>query len=386
MPVTVLVEPDPSGHRFQAVANVARLAALTGEVVLLTSTGAVHGEAFSVYLADVPLRAEELFAEVYPPTAQIAAAVAEQCRAQDVGTVVVMDADQSLKRWWYAAPRAFRGLARKPRVVFFLTRYPAKLRLTDRFGWELRVAKATLALVAIATGSLHRVAGFAGRDDMSRGWLVKRARDPEICGAHSRDRLALRAEFGLPSNRRLVGIFGLISERKNARLVWESMRAAGVDADLLLAGGIQPEVAAWIAGLPEAERERVHVFDGFLPNDVLDKLVAAVDVAPIALTNNGPSGIMGKALAAGVPVVSAGSRVRARELVATAGGELADLDPGSLGAAIARALDRDPSSPRTRNVPPATAEEFAAVVLGVGQSARRSQSEEAGFGSRSSGT
>jgi glycosyltransferase involved in cell wall biosynthesis len=372
-PVTLLVEPDPGGHRFQAVANVARLAARDGEVLVLTSKRATADDAFRVYLSDAPVQVEEVFDEIYPPTARIVAEIAARCRTRDVRTVVVMDADQSLKWWWRYAPRAFRGLPRRPRVVFFLTRYPARLRITDGFGWKLRVAKATLALVAMTTGSLHRVAGFAGREDLSRGWLVKRARDPEICGAHSRDRAALRAEFGLPVDRHLVGIFGVISERKNAHLIWEAMQLAGADADLLLAGSVQPEVKAWIAALPGEQQSHVQLFDGFLSNDVLDKLVAAVDVAPIALTNNGPSGIMGKALAAGVPVVSAGSRVRARELLATGAGELADLEPASLGAAIGRVLSHDPSRPRVRSVPPATAEEFAAVVLGVDQPARRSQ-------------
>ena len=127
---------------------------------------------------------------------------------------------------------------------------------------------------------------------------------------------------------------------------------------------IEPEVTAWIESLPPEERNRVLTFNGFLDNTLLDKLVAAVDVAPIALTNNGPSGIMGKALAAGVPVVSAGSSVRARELVATDGGELAELDPESLAAAIQRVFDRPADAPRRSTVPPATADEFASVVLG----------------------
>ncbi len=92
----------------------------------------------------------------------------------------------------------------------------------------------------------------------------------------------------------------------------------------MLAGGVKPEVAAWIDALPPSDLGQVIVRDGFLSNEELDKLVAAVDVVPIALTNNGPSGIMGKALAAEVPVVTAGSEVRARELLATDGGELAD--------------------------------------------------------------
>jgi glycosyltransferase involved in cell wall biosynthesis len=286
------------------------------------------------------------------------------CRRADVSTVVVMDADQSLKRWWYVAPRSFRGV-RRPRVVFMLTRYPAKLRLTDWVGWRLRVPKATLALAAMATGSLHRVAGFAGRDDLSTGWIVKRTRDPDTCTAHSRDRAAIRAEFGLPAERRLVGIFGGIGERKNAPLIWEALQSARIEADLLLAGGVKPEVAEWVRAVPESRLGRVIVRDGFLGNEELDKLVAAVDVVPLALTNNGPSGIMGKAIAAEVPVVTAGSRVRARELEAADAGELADLDAESLGAAIRRVFDRNPDRPRQSKVPPATAEEFAETLLGV---------------------
>ena len=364
MPTTVIVEPDPGGHRFQAVANVAHVAGRAGDVLLLTSRGAVDDPAFDVYLHDLVLEVESPFTVIHPPTREMAEAVAAVCRRADVSTVVVMDADQSLKRWWYAAPRALRGVPR-PRVVFMLTRYPAKLRLTDWTGWKLRVPKATLALAAMATGSLHRTAGFAGRDDTTRGWIVKRTRDPDICTAHSGDRERLRAELDLPADRRLVGIFGVISERKNADLIWAALSRRAIQADLVLAGGLSPGVASWAASLPETDHGRVIVRDGFLSNESLDKHVAAVDVVPLALTNNGPSGIMGKAIAAEVPVVTAGSEVRARELVAADAGELADLDADSLGAAIQRVFDRDPDRPRRSKVPSATPEEFAEKLLGV---------------------
>ena len=146
----------------------------------------------------------------------------------------------------------------------------------------------------------------------------------------------------------------------------------GSTVTCLLAGGLDPDVAEWAAAVPEEPRGRVIVREGFLPNDELDRLVAAVDVVPIALTNNGPSGIMGKALAAEVPVVTAGSVVRARELVATDGGELAELDADSIGSAVARVLARPPDRLRRSTVPPATAEEFAERLLGVAPHPARS--------------
>ena len=365
MPSTIIVEPNPSGHRFQAVAHVAEVARRTGEVLLLTSRDAVDTNAYAVHLGSLDLRTELAFDEPHPPTRQMAEAIAAVCRREKVSTAVLMDADQSLKRWWYVAPRAFRGLPFRPRVVFMLTRYPAKLRATDWVGWKLRIPKATLAVAAMATGSLHRVAGFAGRDDTTRGWLVKRTRDPDICTAHSRDRALLRAELDLPADRRLAGIFGVISVRKNADVIWEALARRDIQADLVLAGKLAPEVAEWAASLSEADHGRLIVRDVFLSNESLDKHVAAVDVVPLAMTLNGPSGIMGKAIAAGVPVVTAGSEVRARELVAADAGELADLNAESLGAAIQRVFNRDPDRPRHSKVPPATPEEFAETLLGV---------------------
>jgi hypothetical protein len=365
MPVTLIVEPDPGGHRFQAVAHVAALAGRSTDVVLITTEGARERDEFANFLASLPLEVEERFAGSHPPTREMAAAIAEQARRRDVAQALVMDADQSLKRWWYLAWREFRGLGhRRPRVIFMLTRYPARLRLTDRFGWLLRTSKATLALLAMATGTLHRVAGFAGREDLSTGWLVKRARDPAICTAHSRDRAKLRADLGLPGQRPIVGIFGVIGARKNAPFVLDAIEASGVDADLLLGGKVRDDSAQWLASLPAERRARVLVDDGFHPDAHLDQLVAASDVAAIALTNNGPSGIMGKALAAGVPVVTAGSHVRATELQSTGGGVACELTVESFGAALRRVLTGEWTM-QADTTPPATGEAFAAALLGV---------------------
>ena len=377
MGVTVIVEPDPGGHRFQAVANVARVAARSGEVVLLTSTVGAADDAFATLLADldVELQVTRPFDAIRPPTRQLARAVAAACREREVDKAIVMDADQALKRWWWVARQEFRGLrrrttapgpGRRPFMIFMLTRYPAKLTRHDTFGWKLRISKAGLAIAARAFGTLDHVAGFAGRDDMTDGWVVKRARDPEMCLAHSRDRVAIREQFELPRDRRLVGIFGVIEERKNAPMVLDALDHAGLDdVDLVLGGGIWKEVWAWIDALPPQRRRRVITYDGFLTDLEMDQLVAAVDCCPIPLTNNGPSGIMGKALAAEVPVVTAGSTVRAAEIAATDGGLACDLTVPALGEAIREVLSWPPDRPRANTVPPATAEAFAERLLAL---------------------
>lgn len=370
MSLTLIVEPDSRGHRFEAVAHVVDVARRAGEVMLVTSKGALTTENYAEQLADRGVPTEERFSGYVPPTRELVDAVAEISRRTDVGTVVLMDADQSLKKWWLLAPRALRGVKPRPRVVFMLTRYPARLGLTDRVGWKLRTTKGTLALAAMATGSLHRVAGFAGREDTAPGWLVKRARDPAICSAHSRDRAVLRDKLGLPAERRLVGIFGNVGERKNPAMTLDAILAADLDADLVLAGGFDDVVRAWYAALPADLQARVVVRDAFLSNDELDSFVASVDAVALIMTNNGPSGIMGKALAAGVPVVTAGSKVRARELAATNGGEAADFTIASIGTAIGRILRGESAVPSDSAIPLATADQFVMTILGVDENGR----------------
>lgn len=360
MPTTVLVEPFPSGHRFHTVAMVA--AEVDGDVVLLTSRGATADPAFETFLGDFDGVVEEVFDDVFPSAAQVAAEASARARAGRADTVVVLDADQMLKRWWWDAPRTF-GLRRRPRVIFMLTRYPARLRLTDTVGWRLRIPKAAAALLAMSTRSLHRVAGFAGRDDTSPGWLVKRAPDPAVCSAHSRDAAVIRKRHGLPEERTLVGIYGGVSERKHPHLVWDAMQQAGVEADLVLGGNLSEGVAAWLRDLPASSLGTVRTFGGFLPDAVLDELVAASDVVVVAMDNNGPSGIMGKALAAGVRVLTAGSTVRAREVAATGGGVATDLDVAAMAAGLREVLAANDGG-RPVAAPLATPQDYARAILG----------------------
>jgi hypothetical protein len=361
---TVLVEPDPGGHRFGLVADVAAVAARSGDVVLLTSIGATETEFFRTFLADASIEVIERFDHIYPPTRQMAAAVAELCRERDVATVAVMDADQTLKRWWYVAPKAFRGLPRRPRVVFMLTRYPTRIEPFDKRFWFLR-AKVVLVALAMLTRTLHRAGCFAGRDDLSAGWLIKRLRDPAVCNAHARDRAQLRAELGLPAARRIVGIVGLIDARKVVPLVLEATMRSADDADVLAAGRFDAEVRAWADALPPEQRARLIERDKHLDNDELDKLVAASDVISVVQPYKGPSGLMGKALVAGVPVVTAGSKVRAREAKVTGGGLAAELTADSVADAL-RTLYRDGAAMlRDNAVPPATREAFAERLLGT---------------------
>jgi hypothetical protein len=108
------------------------------------------------------------------------------------------------------------------------------------------------------------------------------------------------------------------------------------------------------------------VRDEYLSNEKLDSYVAASDIVSIAQDNNGPSGIMGKALAAGVPVLTAGSLVRERELIAAGpwAGRATELTAQATADGL-RALIRDRNAFRPADKTLlATPEAFAARVLG----------------------
>ncbi len=342
---TLLVDPSSDGHHLQSVSWLTRHLAPAGPVVLLTRRGASEDPAYAEYLGDDlaagRLVVEEVFDGSSPSTADLVREVEARCRAEQtvpVRTVVHLDGDQALKRWWYAAPRALRRLPVRPRVVFMLTRYPARVPLLDRTGWRLRVSKALLVVAGRLTGALQRVVGYKGRGDTQRGWVVTRVNDPEFCTAHARDRDRWREAHDLPRDEALVGVFGLISERRNAPMVLEALETGGIDARLVVAGAFSPEVRAWVDGLEPERRARVLARDTYLDNDTLDQLVAAVDGIPVPLTNNGPSGIMGKAEAAGVAVVTAGSTVRAREVEALGGGLACELSVPALAEAMRAVL------------------------------------------------
>ena len=360
-PLTVLVEPDPSGHRFQWVSHVVRGLAREGsDVLLLTSVGAPDTDAYRTFLGPLDVPTVERFAEIYPAPAEVGEAILEVHRERPISRWVVMDSDQFVKRWWLHAPRELRG-RQAPYGVLVMTRFPPSIQLNRRLLW-LRSGKSAGTLLAMARGAARRMAYVAGRDQLRQGLLFKRLRDPALCSAHASDRAAIRERQGLPPDRRLVGVLGLVDERKCVPLVGAATFAAGPDVDLLLAGGVSEDVEAWLQSLAPELRSRVHVRAGFLSEADLDECTAACDVVSVVQIAPGPSGIMGKAQMAGVPVLSAGSRVRRRETVVLGSGVHTDMTVDAIAEGIRSLLARGTDPVPVPDTLP-TAEEFADVVL-----------------------
>ena len=331
------------GHRFSYVRYLLDHAP-GNDYVLLTSVGARSTTEFREQLAARELETLELLVDRTPDGDVLAEAVAALCADRRFDHVVLLDADHPLKTWWRAGRRAFSRLDASPTVSFLLTRYPQRLSPAEPTALLRRMAMATLVAMARLNGTLVRAVALAARGSTRRGLIVHRAPDPAECRATATDRARLREEHGVPGARLVVGIFGVISMDKNLDVVAEALRT--LDGDLLLAGTLYDDAAAWLESCPADVRARVLTRDGYLSERQFDELIALSDVVAVTMSYDRPSAIMGKALAAGVPVVSAGSPLRARELRLTGAGRAAELDPRGIADAISALVSGAPIDQR----------------------------------------
>lgn len=112
------------------------------------------------------------------------------------------------------------------------------------------------------------------------------------------------------------GVVGAITSRKNIRLVALALAQLDAEVGLVVAGASEMEeskITEWLAPLRLAGRPVIRI-NRRLSDEELDTVISSIDVAVIAHTNDGPSGIMGKADIAGKRVLAAGAPTLRREL------------------------------------------------------------------------
>jgi len=369
VPTTFIIEPDPAGHRFQYAAHIAAVAARSTRVVLLTSVGGSTREEYATHLGHLGVDAREAFGSKTPAPSEVVAAL-QQSGAGRGDVVVVPEADKMITSWWRALPRGYPRRNSRPHVVLLMLQVPSHISWRDRRGWARSGAKVALAVVTRVRGAADTVASLVAQGDPSRGLLLRHVRDPAICSHRARDQEELRRRLGLPAGTPLVSVLGVVSARKNVPLVADAVFRLGGRATLVLAGWLLPEIEDWLAGLDDQRRDRVIVRRGHLPDEELDAYVAASDVVAVAHSNNGPSGLMGKALAAGTPALTAGSRVRARDAARWETVLHTDLDVDALAAALDRLVRHPPSLGNRSRADLPTGEQFASALLAGAPSGR----------------
>jgi glycosyltransferase involved in cell wall biosynthesis len=351
-PDVAVLETDPTGHRLHYLAHV--VGALGADrCTVLTSAAAARSEEYSLLVAPIT-DATVVLPGTGSPRELLGAAVDAAHRA-GARTLVITEADPFL------VP-LLQLLLRRPRPALELR---LLLMRTTTIGGPEPLRPATLVkpvLVALlrrfrqtrmffltdAFGVVSRRRGYPG---------LQPVRDPV---RHPESEQHTRPSWFPPEGALVVGVFGVVSPRKNLPVLVAAVRDT-TDAALVVAGRLFPEVRSYVDTDPEVARlvadGRMVVVDRLLEPAELADALAAADVVAVLHDNDSPSGIQAEAALRGTPSLVPTGGWLAEVVRATGTGTAVPLDPAEVAAGIARvARDRDSF---------AVAAEWAATRLGT---------------------
>jgi glycosyltransferase involved in cell wall biosynthesis len=339
-----VLETDPTGHRLHYLAHL--VGALGADrCTVLTGAAAARSEEYSLLVA--PLTdATVVLPDTGSPRALLKAAV-DAARRSGARTLVIAEADPFL------VP-LLRLLLRRPRLALELR---LLLMRTTTVGGPERLRPATLVkpvLVALlrrfpqtrmffltdAFGVVSRRRGYGG---------LQPVQDPVL---RPESEQHTRPSWFPPAGRPVVGVFGVVSPRKNLPVLVAAMRDVP-DAALVVAGRLFDEVRSYVDGDAEVARLRAEgrlvVVDRLLEPTELADALACADVVAVLHDNDSPSGILAEAALRGTPSLVPEGGWLARVVRATGTGAVVPLDPAGVAAGIARVVrDRDLYAAATR--------------------------------------
>lgn len=348
----LIVEGNADGHRLFYVSLLASAAAAAGEEVLLaTRASVISSPEYAVHMAKFGSQLKLTTTEDFSVRD-----VERLCRVHAIDHAVIPDGDSFAYQLSKGHPWTWRGTV-------------TALVMREK-GQPSRVPGSALvktAVKGVLLQAAHCRRGVEVRVLKSASWrgfsLLPTTRDPVVLNAKNK----CTEPHALPSlskSRFWFGLVGIIGQRKNLPLVAASLASLGrPDIGLLVAGRVEAGV------LEEAEEHlerirgyggQVTIVDRLLSDEELDLAVRQLDCVVLAHSNEGPSGILGKALAAETRIVAAGAKSLRLDCRHIGQGALwAPLDEQRLSVALAKAT----------NVPIpdansfASAQEFASGLL-----------------------
>lgn len=331
--VYLIVEDNPSGHRMHYVALILEGALARGYLVHLALTE----EAQRSEEAEKFLSSQNALNVVTVQDASVASisAVAEQIRAN---VVVVPSGDamafEIVKFGWRCRSelvililREFAQPKKNERGV--ATRSLMKKVLINIVSWKRRVRVVVLKPANWRGGNQQRIA-------IDPVELNEALKEHEII-----------EKFGLDRGIYWFAILGAITSRKNVGLTLEALGKLGNSYGLVVAGKIDQHVRQEIDQfLHFTSHNNIRVVNRLLEDAELDGLVRATDCLVLAHTNEGPSGLFGKALAAGTRILAAGATsLRADCLASPENATWVTLDVASLSRGMHESSQRPSPTP-----------------------------------------
>ena len=348
--LTLIVEPNPGGHRLHYVGILVEECHAQGDkVVVLTTATAVESAEWRIHLDEQAPKAIIQYPKDFqlPDIASVAARIGAT-------NTILPDADghliSALRHGWVG-----------PGMLTLLV-MRADVQPGPPLAW-MQPAKTLVkrALILVA-GCRPGIRVFALRSPLvpRRGPLRWIAEPVKLSGS-SQQTYAMREKINGDESRYWLGVFGAITPRKNLPLVIESILDQP-DIGLLIAGSVDPQVSKNIAPLLAkfiANGGKVHHMPGPLTDVEFDSAIGAVDCVVAAHSNEGPSNVVLKAVASGRRLVLAGAKSLRQDAAHLKGqATWCNLNVNSLRRAIRQAR----SLPEPAAVEPSTDEFVKALT------------------------
>lgn len=345
-PRSLVVETTPDGHYLEYASYLVKgLHERQREPVVLTSAA---GWARLTHELDVPQTTAKIIVETegeLPPATILNFAVQAECTQ-----VLVPSGD----RFAYRLARLARWPSDIP-VRLLLLRSP---RVSPRVWWRDVLKRCALRLLEfrhpvvvlhLAGPGIESEGGFPVVHDVAR-WSRG-------------DRRSYEALPSLDPVRFWFAVLGLLDERKNIAAIADALTLSGSASTfgLVLAGNSTPgALEACDQALRCFERAggAVSILQRRLTDGEMDHLVESVDCVVCAHSNEGPSGIMLKAAAAGTRVVAAGADSLRTDSRVLDGASWVPLTETALASAFVDAKQRPRPAPEVFGSPTSFAREF----------------------------
>ncbi|RKT36067.1 hypothetical protein DEU34_0573 [Microbacterium sp. AG1240] len=344
----IIVEGNPTGHRLSYVSLLADAADESAmNISILTSKVARDSPEWALHLGSFEGAVELDESENLEQFARLA-----DERAASV--VVIPDGDKYLKHLF------LHGWRSSSRISLLVMRPDGQAS-----GGRLRaVGSGVLKKILILAVNLRRrVHVRALSSSLREGTrMVPSVPDPVSFAPSEIATRELRREMEAGQGEYWVAVLGLITRRKNLDAIAEAV-ASIPWGGLVLAGSLTADARAlaepFLRQLLAEGRLITHF--GSLSDSDFDAVISAVDCVAVVHSNNGPSGVVGKAAAAGTRLILGGARSLKRDWasarqVATWSGST----PKELAYAMAKSRNVEPL-PMTR--PLASKSQFCEVML-----------------------
>lgn len=297
----LILEKNPTGHRLYYARILANGAATAGHrVTLVLSSGAAQSPELSIHLSGLDERVERVYNLDFTY-----GGVVELSHRLDATLTVISDGDSMAvdvgRRARWSGQGVLSVLVMRESAQ--PTRVPGLMRVKTHLKQALlrRARSVPGVRVTVLKGALWR-----GKSKFAV------ARDPVTLETTPDLVQSVRSRWGLSDDIYWFGVLGAISERKNLALIADALTALNKPGmGLLVAGTCDPCTMRGAYESLESLRQTgvpVVIVDRLLEDWELDSAVAAIDAVVLAHSNEGPSGLFGKAVAAGTRIVAAGAR------------------------------------------------------------------------------